>query len=183
MAVQRTTTPDLDEKEINELFNSLDTDGDGSLSPQEILVGFRRLGLPSSKRHVQALMDEVCTNLYMYTVFDIEFTFHLYLTITNIFKKADTNRDGSISRSEFTKFAKQRESELRRYRCDHKRFVYLVYGKKKTKNYCNGLHDSISSLTITNNRVFDEIDRDHNGTIDLIVCLHCDFIFLKLLMN
>jgi solute carrier family 25 phosphate transporter 23/24/25/41 len=66
------------------IFEQMDTDGDGCLTPDELLAGVRRLGIPSSPSSVAAF-----------------------------FQRADRNHDGVVDYCEFQEYRSSREAELR----------------------------------------------------------------------
>ena len=71
------------EFDINEVFDRLDTNGDGKLNFQELSDGLSCLQVPGGKKTIQDLMTKI-----------------------------DTHRDGTVSRQEFSAFVHMRYQEI-----------------------------------------------------------------------
>lgn len=63
-----------DNEELLKAFTSLDTDGNGVLSHEELITGYSSLMPSSSKKEIKAIVDELMENLDVNNNGEINFT-------------------------------------------------------------------------------------------------------------
>ena len=109
IAAQMTTKEDNDE--LLKAFTSLDTDGNGVLSHEELITGYSSLMPSSSKSEIKAIVDELMENLDVNHLGEINFTQFVVAAmnrekllhskqIENAFKMFDQDGNGFIDLNE-----------------------------------------------------------------------------------
>jgi len=132
-------------KKIDQLFKSLDADHNGLLSAEELASGLRHLGVPCGRNQVQGLL-----------------------------RKADLDKDGTLSQDEFRKFVRIRFVEIELTWQDMGLGVAGSHGAVSSSQVRKGINRAGMRISDAELRSFvAKLDRNSDGSVSFAEFRYC----------